>query len=209
MRITISLPCYQRPQRTIRAIECIMNQSVNGWEALIGGDCCPNINSLMESGYFIDLQRICVERGNRLIVYNLPSNHKGFGYAITNKNIQMAGGKYFTFFANDDVIKPNHFENYLSVVESDESIDMAIFKTYIEPINVEKPPSLDLGNVGHSQLIVRTSIAQNVPPHSPNYDHDFVFIKSIINTGAKVQFSHNPPTYVVKSIPSHLEVGIN
>ena len=195
--------------RTRRAIECILNQNINGWEALIGGDCCPNIQSLLDSGYFADLQKACEERGNKLVAYNLETNHKGFGYAITNKNIQLATGKYFTFFANDDVIKPNHFENYLSEVESDDSIGMAIFSTYIEPLQGEKPPSILLGSVGHSQLIVRTEIAKQVTPHSPNYDHDWVFMQSVIDKGAKVHFSQNPSTYVVKSIPTHLEVGID
>ncbi len=209
MRLTISLPCYNRPQRTKRAIECIMNQNINGWEAIIGGDCCPNVQSLMESGYFRDLQQTCVQRGNTLIAYNLPTNNKGFGYAITNKNIQMASGKYFIFFANDDVIKENHFQNYLTPMEQDDSIDLGIFPTLLEPFQGVKPPMLLLGSVGHSQLIVKSELAKEVPPHSPNYDHDWVFIQNLIQVGANVKLFETEATYVVKSVPAKLEVGID
>lgn len=209
MRLSVSLPCYLRPQRTKRAIDCVMNQTINGWELLIGGDCCPNINALLESGYFEELSRICEERGNKLVAYNLSTNHKGYGYAITNENIKRATGEYFTFFANDDMLKPNHFENYLLPMESDKSVDMGVFKTHLEPFGGDKEPILNFGEVGHSQLIIKTSVAQSVPPHSPNYDHDWVFIKSIIDSKANVRLFHNPSTYIVKSVPTKLEVGID
>lgn len=209
MRLSLSLPCYLRPQRTKRAIDCVMSQTINGWELLIGGDCCPNINALLESGYFSELSRVCEERGNKLIAYNLPTNHKGYGYAITNENIKIASGDYFMFFANDDMLKPNHFENYLLPMESDKSIDMGLFKNYNEPFCGEKSPIMRFGSINHSQLIVKTSVAQSVPPHSPKYDHDWVFINSILSKKAKVVYFDNAPTYIVKSVPSKLEIGID
>jgi hypothetical protein len=186
-----------------------MNQTINGWELLIGGDCCPNINALLESGYFEELSRICEERGNKLVVYNLATNHKGFGYAITNENIKRATGEYFIFFANDDMLKPNHFDNYLTPMESDKSVDMGLFKNFNEPFGGEMNPIMRFGDINHSHLIVKTSVAQSVPPHTPNYDHDWVFINSIVDRRANVKYFHNPSTYIVKSVPNKLEVGID
>lgn len=209
MRVSVSMPCYLRPQRTKRAIECIMNQNINGWEALIGGDNCPNIQSLIESGYFQDLSRTCEDKGNKLVAYNLERNHGGYGYEITNRNIQQASGNYFIFFANDDMILPNHFENYLSMMERDSTIDMGIFKTYIEPFGGDKDPKIAFGELGHSQIIIRTSLAKLLPPHSPKYDHDFAFIKNVLDRKARVEISYNPSTYIVKSVPTKLEVEID
>jgi len=50
-RITISIACYQRPERTKRSIQCILDQDINGWEAFIMGDACPDFQKLIDSGY--------------------------------------------------------------------------------------------------------------------------------------------------------------
>ena len=54
MRLTISMPCFGRPQRTIRAIESICNQTINGWEALVVGDGCSVMQDYIFSNYFSD-----------------------------------------------------------------------------------------------------------------------------------------------------------
>lgn len=50
-RITISITCYGRPERTKRSIQCILDQDINNWEAFIMGDCCPDFQKLIDSGY--------------------------------------------------------------------------------------------------------------------------------------------------------------
>ena len=55
MRLTLSMASYGRPQRTIRAINSIANQNINGWEALVIGDGCPVMQDFIDSDYFEDL----------------------------------------------------------------------------------------------------------------------------------------------------------
>ena len=59
MRLSVSMPCYGRPQRTIRAINCIANQSINGWEAFVIGDGCPVMQDFIDSDYFKDIIQMC------------------------------------------------------------------------------------------------------------------------------------------------------
>ena len=53
-RITVCVPIYGRPARTLRAIDCILNQDINNWEAILIGDNCPDFNKLLNvrSGCF-------------------------------------------------------------------------------------------------------------------------------------------------------------
>ena len=53
-RITISITCYGRPERTKRSIQCILDQDINGWEAFIMGDCCPDFQKLIDNLHNIE-----------------------------------------------------------------------------------------------------------------------------------------------------------
>ena len=88
MRLTLSMASYGRPQRTIRAINSIANQNINGWEALVIGDGCPVMQDYIDSNYFKDLIDVCSNNGNDLYIANNPVNQGGNGYAIINNNIK-------------------------------------------------------------------------------------------------------------------------
>lgn len=199
-KITISLPCFGRPLRTKRAIECLCSQTITGWEAFIMGDGCPHFQEMMDSGY---LKRIKEEQaldGNTLHFFNNTHNMGGCGYTLTNHAIQNANGEYLVFFANDDIILPNHLENYLSIVEGTE-YEMGYTKTWLDPWNTIRDPKLAPCEIGHSEIIVRTDVAKSLPPHSPAYGHDWDFINGFIQRGKCIK-GHNPPTYHVMHIPN-------
>lgn len=164
MRLTLSMPCFGRPKRTIRAINCIANQSINGWEALVIGDGCSVMQDFIDSDYFKDIIQMCSYNGNNLYIDNNSTNQGGHGFAITNRNIKEAEGKYFIFYANDDIILPNHFENYLSQIENTD-LDFVYFNSEVKPINSLRVSRLEYGMIGHSELIVRTDFLKQMPMH--------------------------------------------
>lgn len=203
MRVTISLPCYGRPQRTIRAIENICNQNINGWEALVVGDACWSLSSFAESQHCKDLVSHSELNGNKLSISNLRDNKGGCGYYIINENIKNAQGEYFLFFGNDDVILPNHFENYLAGIEGTD-YDFVYYNTYLDPLKKERNSELRSGMIGHSEIIVKTDFLRKMPPHGFDYGHDFVLIRNMAtHDGAKYRKFANSkytPTYIVKGL---------
>jgi hypothetical protein len=70
MRLTLSMASFGRPQRTIRAINSIANQTANDWEALVTGDGCPIMQDFIDSNYFADIVKDCEAKGNQLIITN-------------------------------------------------------------------------------------------------------------------------------------------
>ena len=208
MRLTLSMPCYGRPQRTIRAIECIANQNINDWEALVIGDGCSVMKDYLYSGYFNDIRIECAKRGNDFIIDNNPVNQGGHGFAITNNNIKIAQGKYFVFFANDDIILPNHFENYLSQIEGTD-LDFVYFNSIVKPINSLRVSQLQYGTIGHSELIVRTEFLRQMPTHNEHYGHDWQLIENMTKLGKHKKADNCPPTYYVMSLSDNREQGID
>ena len=209
MKLTVSMPCFGRTQRTIRAIESIVNQNINSWEALVVGDGCKVMQDFIFSFTFSDMVRDANARGNEMRISNNSENKGGCGYYIINQNIQRAKGEYFIFMSNDDVIKPNHFENYLSgIVNTD--YDFVYFNSWVEPYNAPRTAALSHGNIGHSELIVRTEFLKKMPPHSAEYGHDWQLVENMLNAGAKHHYAgYNERTYIIKSVPNKQELNID
>ena len=202
MRVTISMPCFGRPKRTIRAVEDICNQTINGWEALVVGDGCPIMADYITSNYFSDLVRDANARGNSLLISNLSENKGGHGYYITNMNIQRAVGKYFTFMANDDRIETYHLETYLSEIENTD-YDFVYFNSFLHPLFAVRDAQLRFGGIGHSEIIVRTDFLKLMPPHNEHYGHDWQLIESMINNTGMYKKSIKSPTYKVMGLGEH------
>ena len=208
MRLTLSMASFGRPQRTIRAINSIANQTANDWEALVIGDGCPVMKDYLDSGYFNDIRIECANRGNDLYIDNNPINQGGNGFAIINNNIKIAKGKYFVFFANDDIILPNHFENYLSQIENTD-LDFVYFDSFVAPRNAIRNAQLQYGMIGHSELIVHTDFLRQMPTHNEHYGHDWALIQSMIQNGKHKKAVNCPPTYQVMSLSDNREQGID
>ena len=208
MDLTVCVPCFGRPERTKRLIEQVANQTVGNWEAYFIGDCCPNFQNLLDSGYFDTVRKSIKSENCALITSNMPTRTSGWGYAIRNKIKELASGKYFIYLDNDDCIKENHFENYLSGIKETD-YEFVYFNSITNFNSSVRNTMLEFGLIGHSELIIKTSFLKTMPPHNNAYGHDWDLIKNMIFAGAKRNKCLNDPTYIVMGAGSNREVGID
>jgi len=199
-RITVSMPCWGRPERTKRSIEAILTQDMQGWEAIVIGDHCPHFQRLIDTGWIYEKQVEALKTGNKLIAFNASDHSGGCGYKQTNFAIEHARGKYLVFYANDDVILPNHFSNYLEIESTD--VDFMYFNSYIAPGKHIRESSLAPGRVGHSEIITKTDLARKARPHLDKYGHDWEFIYDLIRFGKGAKAKSTLTTYHVMHIPN-------
>jgi len=199
IRLTLSMPCFGRPERTKRSIDCILSQDINGWEAFIMGDCCPDFQKLIDSGYLESIKLEQEKRGNIINYFNAEENGGGCGYKLTNHAIQNATGKYLIFYANDDIILPNHMSNYLEI-EKNPDLDFMYFNTWVDPYNSIRQPFLAEGMVGHSEMIFRTELIKTITPHNSRYGHDWGFIREVNEKGKGDKSNNENYTYLVMAL---------
>jgi len=199
-RITLSIACYGRPERTKRSIQCILDQDINGWEAFIMGDCCPEFQKLIDSGYLQSIKEEQEKKGNIIHFFNAEQNGGGCGYKLINYAIQNATGKYFVFFANDDVILKNHFSNYLEIENTD--LDYMFFDSWIDPISKARDSRLAPSVIGHSEIILKTELAKKLPEHSAQYGHDWEFIYAMSKQGKGEKSKSQIHSYRVMHVPN-------
>jgi len=198
-RITVSMPCFGRPERTKRSIQCILDQDINGWEAFIMGDCCPHFQELIDSGYLETIKQEQALKGNIIHYFNAEVNGGGCGYKLTNYAIQNATGKYFVFFANDDVILSSHFSNYLEIENTD--LDYMFFDSFLDPINKARVSKFANCEIGHSEIILTTELAKQLPEHLPVYGHDWEFIYGMSKEGKGEKSKSTNLSYRIMHIP--------
>jgi len=176
--LSLIIPCWKRPQSTRKLLLDVLNQTIDGWEALFVGDCCKDLNNLFDCPEIIEEIKKAENRGNSIKKFQLDRNYGGHGYAAINAGIQLAKNEFVIFAGNDDRIASNHFENYLYPVR-DNNLDIVIFDSVIKGIT-KRVSAWAFCKVGHSEIIVRASIAKIVDPHTPDYGHDWIFIVNIL-----------------------------
>jgi hypothetical protein len=208
-RLSICLPCNGRPKRTERILEQIKNQDLNGWELFAIGDKCSYFQNLIDNGYLENYKKEVELKGNKVIYTNLNNHYGAYGYHIRNIVKKEATSPYLIYVDNDDCILDNHFSNYISEIENT-NYDLVYFNSFVEPLNDFRISNLSIGNIGHSEIIVRREFILGVQDHLPQYEHDWIFINNIIKNNAKVKKANTSEyTYIVKSIYAIRENGID
>jgi glycosyltransferase involved in cell wall biosynthesis len=209
-KISVVAPCYERPKRTMRAIECVMNQDMNGWEAYFAGDNCPHIQELVDSGMANQLIDKAKEKGNKLAIFNLPYHYGGWGHVCRNTIFRLCNSQYTIFLDNDDVILPNHFSNYYSEIAGTDN-DIVYFNTWLAPIEPNgkiRDSKLEFGLIGHQEVIIKSSLLRGYH-QSKNWGHDWEMIKHLIDNGARANKSTKSPTYHIMSVGQLRETQID
>lgn len=204
-KVTICVPCFGRPQRTIRALECVMKQDLIGWEAFFVGDNCPQFQKLIDDGFFKSYYTKAKEQGNLLVYHNLGKHYGSWGFEVRNRIIRTADSEYFVFMDNDDIVEPTHLSNYYNAIK-DTDYDFMYFDTLLsltydngEKIEKVRNAELKFGSVGHQELIVKTSFLKLMPPQEAFYGHDWKLVEDMIKFG-KYAKGNAKPTYIFKGV---------
>lgn len=229
-KIALCMPCYGRPERTKRAIESILAQTITGWEAYVIGDCCPDFeaikreNDLLGANSWVNRAKA---NGNELYIFSIDKHEGGYGAEIRNFVMMHNKAEFLIFLDNDDVLQPNHMENYLAGIDGTE-YDFVYFNTNLKFVERSmryqyvnglpdynatyiRDAKLEPGSIGHAELIIRCSFLKNHPEikQTGEYGHDWSLIDQMIKAGAKHCKSSGPATYDIMGAGELRETGID
>lgn len=209
MKLSCVCPIWKRPQRTIRAIESVLAQNFVGAETLFIGDNCPLFQEKLDDGTFAEYAKQAEAKGNKFIFKNLTERGSGWGHMARLEGINLATGRYICFLDNDDVLKPNHFENYYSFMESHPDADAGYVNAYTVTWNKERNACLSQGGIGNAELIFKADILKQEYQPDAEYEHDWRLVKRMLDKKYKFVKSSSPATYMIMSIPNFRETGID
>ena len=89
MKITLICPCWGRPQRTLRALDSIVEQYFTGAEIIFIGDACPLFQERIDDGTFENYAKRIAEKGNTFIYKNLEERGKGWGHMARKEHHRL------------------------------------------------------------------------------------------------------------------------
>lgn len=118
--ISVVMPCYNRQEYVVDAIESILNQTYTNFEFIIIDDCSTdNTYEIVKKYAEIDKRIIALQNEeNKGIVYTL---NRGFG---------LARGKYIVRMDDDDISLPQRFQKQVEYMEINP--DIIILGSFIE-----------------------------------------------------------------------------
>lgn len=204
-KLSCIVPCYRRPKRTIRLLNNFLLQDFKRAEIIMVGDGCDDFAENMKNGVFKAFQSEIRSMGNEITFINLREHMGGYGSAARGQGIQLAKGQFTIFVDNDDTVAPEHFSNYYQLSVDNPNLDLGIYDTFVEPYNRPRNAEATFGQIGHSEIMVRTELLKRLYRVDPEYGHDWTLIKRILNSGAVVIKSRAKPTYTVKGVPENRE----
>jgi GT2 family glycosyltransferase len=209
MKLTCICPCWERPQRTIRAIESVLAQEFTEAETIFVGDACSLFQENIDNGTFAKYSELAEAKGNKMIFVNLKEHGGGWGHMARKLGIEMAQGEYICFLDNDDVLKPNHFTNYYSNMKMSPELAFGYFNAYTQPWKKRRNSCLSQGGIGNAELIFRAQdLKDNYQPDA-EYEHDWRLVKRMLVKNAYFRKFTTEATYIIMGIPNCRETGID
>lgn len=123
---SVIIAVYNRENHIAKAIESLLAQRFQNWEAIIVDDG-SNDGTLSKINQY--------KHDNRIQIVVMDEN--GGVASARNKGIEFANGDYLTFLDSDDWYKPNHLESRYSILEEQ---DIDLLHGGVEIIGKKKVP---------------------------------------------------------------------
>ena len=118
MKLSVIMPCYNKPTYLIEMVKTIMAQTFADWELIIVDDGSEDVNYNMVNEFVSQDNRITLLRRNRL-----PKN----GDTCRNIGMDFARGEYLIIFDSDDLVSETCFEKRVAFMEEHPECDYATF----------------------------------------------------------------------------------
>ena len=183
MKFTLICPCWGRPQRTLRALDSVLEQDFTGAEIIFIGDSCGDFQKRIKDGTFEDYAKRIAEKGNIFIYKNLKVKGAGWGHMARKEGIEMATGKYICFLDNDDMLLPTHLSNYYNFIEANPEADVCYFNARTVPWNRERDSCLTRGGIGNAELLFKAQALKDNYEPDALYEHDWRLVDRMMKKG--------------------------
>lgn len=209
MKLTCICPVWKRPQRTIRAIESVVAQKFDGYEALFIGDKCPEFQKHLDAGTFKKYEEQVAATGNKILFHNMDEHFGGWGHGARKYGIDIAQGEYICFLDNDDVLEPNHFSNYVNFMEENPDVHVGYFNAYTKPWKKERDACLSRGGIGNAELMFKADCLKKEYQLDAEYEHDWRLVERMLAKKYVFKKCKNRSTYIIMGVPNFRETNID
>lgn len=142
--VSIIIPCYNQAAFLPEALESVLQQTYNAWEAIIINDGSPD-NTM-------EIARRYEARDSRIRTIDIAN---GGVSAARNVGLRSARGKYVLPLDADDKIAPNYIEKAIGIFTGSDDVDVVYARWQLFGLTDNTP---NLRWLGYRQLLIHNSI---------------------------------------------------
>jgi glycosyltransferase involved in cell wall biosynthesis len=119
--VSIIIPCYQQAKYLPEALESLLQQTLQDWEAIIINDASPDDTLAVVNAW--------LQRDARIRLVDLPEN--GGVCCARNAGITVAKGTYLLPLDADDTIAPTYLEKAVAILKAQPEIKLVYGKAML------------------------------------------------------------------------------
>lgn len=136
LKLSVVMPCYNKPSYLIEMIKTIQVQTLKNWELILVDDGSDECNFRQVRDFIENDDRIKLVKRDRL-----PKN----GDTCRNIGMDMATGEYIIIFDSDDLVSNTCFEQRVKFMEENPDCDYATFPScsFVDGTKEYKPRKYD------------------------------------------------------------------
>lgn len=142
--VSVILPCYNKAAYLADALDSVLQQSYQNWEAIVVNDGSSDNTE--------DIALEYVERDQRI---KYVSKENGGPSSARNRGIELANGEFILPLDSDDVIKPEYMEEAMMAFENDSNLKLVYCQGFFFGT---KNGLWDLSYTGYKNLLLGNTI---------------------------------------------------
>lgn len=155
-KITVVIPTYNRAKTLPRAINSVINQTLDDWELLIVDDGSDDGT--------LDFIVATYGKDPRIKFYSRPATRKKGANACRNIGIENADGEYIALLDSDDEWKPEHLKDCIALAQNTNNFNGCYSGAIVERGNIymetsSSPISLE---ESHFDFILRGNLVSSI-----------------------------------------------
>jgi glycosyltransferase involved in cell wall biosynthesis/Flp pilus assembly protein TadD len=104
--VSVITPTYNRPERLLRAVKSVLDQTFQNFEIIVVNDGGPDLEHLLRP----------LNRKRNIVYLNHGGNRERS--AARNSGIKLARGKYLAYLDDDDLFYPDHLQTLVGLLEN-------------------------------------------------------------------------------------------
>lgn len=164
--ISVIIPCYNQGKLLPEALNSLLEQKHQNWEAIVVNDGSPDDTHAIAQRWMAKDKRI-----------KYVKKENGGSASARNAGLEIATGSYIQFLDADDMLHPEKFSLSLAVFQ-EKNVDVVLtnFQLFKNTLNNKKPPYCHLENqqINFETILLKWDVSYTIPPHCPLYKRDFI-----------------------------------
>lgn len=174
--VSVIIPTFNRANELKESIRSVFNQTYTNFLLYIVGDCCPTLESTMDSLK----DTLTNDESKKIFYWNLQDGSGKYGAVSRNYGLKMMSTtKWIAYLDDDNAWLPNHLSSLMDTIKKNDA-DFAFSGFLVNGKDELVCRKACLGRIDSSSFVHKKELAEEFgywPMENVGYANDWEFVK--------------------------------